>query len=205
MANLSAAFLKHIGDYMLVDTPLARADVCLVFGGGVNSIALARHAAALYVEGYFSLVVVSGGVGVEGDARSEARIMHDVLLEHGVPRGRILVEEQATNTAENVIFSKKILEGEKVESILAIGQIHAARRFLMTLQRCWPDLKKMFSAPNHFSVPKEEWHLDPAFRRNVLREYRKIPSYRRKKFLSEVDTRQLKTEVIKMQQRFQKM
>ena len=61
MKKLTAEFLKEIGEYMLVETPLARADLCLLFGGE-RADELANHAADLYHQGYFSLVVVSGGV-----------------------------------------------------------------------------------------------------------------------------------------------
>src|SRR4051812_40066392 len=98
--KLSAAFLKRVGDYMLVETPLARADVCLVFGN-TPAVHLAERAAELYAEGYFKTIIVSGGVPLE-DGRLEAHCMRDVLLAKGVPASAILVEDKAQNTGENI-------------------------------------------------------------------------------------------------------
>ena len=61
MKKLSKEFLKAVGEYMLVETPLAKADLCLLFGGE-RADELAARAAELYHQGYFPLIVVSGGV-----------------------------------------------------------------------------------------------------------------------------------------------
>lgn len=187
--KLTAAFLKEIGEYMLVETPLARADVCLLFGGE-RATELANHAADLYHQGYFSLVVVSGGVKTSKGIM-EAHQMRDVLLARGVPEEIILVEDRATNTEENVRFAMKLLDETKglanISSVLGIGQIHGSRRFLMTLEKHWPQATKMFTAPNYFPVSREDWHTDPEFRKAVLREFEKIAPYKSKDFIREID------------------
>jgi uncharacterized SAM-binding protein YcdF (DUF218 family) len=197
MKNLTAAFLKAVGDYMLVETPLARADVCLVFGNP-HADHLAEQAAELYHRGYFSLIVVSGGVAT-GDGRLEAHRMRDVLLAKGVPAEIIMVEDKARNTGENVIYSMKLLDEKKglgnIDSVLAIGHIQAARRFLMTLERHWPQVTKMFTTRNCFGVPKELWHTHPDFRAKVLSEYEKIPDYKAKDFIREIDLDRMKRKI----------
>ena len=197
MKKLTVEFLKQIGDYLLVETPLARADVCIVFGNP-HADHLAEHAAQLYHQGYFSLVVVSGGVAT-GDGRLEAHRMRDVLVAKGVPATRIIVEDRARNTGENVKFSMALLEKKKglgnIDSVLAIGHIHAARRFLMTLERHWPQAVKMFSADNCFGVPREQWHTDPEFRRKVLSEFGKIAEYKARDFIREIDLADIKQRI----------
>lgn len=192
MGKLSQAFLKTIGAYMLIETPIARADVCIVFGCKTieRREALANHAADLYEQGYVGLIAVTGGVP-DKNGVTEAAHMRDVLIKRGVPAGSILSEEQATNTGENVINTRALLEREKgkgtIQSVIGIGQMHAARRFVMTLERHWPEVKKMFTAPNYYGIPREEFYKDPVFRSEVLHEYRKIPAYRATGFIREID------------------
>ncbi len=189
MKKLTAEFLKEIGEYMLVETPLARADLCLLFGGE-RADELANHAADLYHQGYFSLVVVSGGVKTS-KGMLEAEQMRDVLVARGVPEDIILVEDKATNTGENVTYSMALLDKtkglENISSVLGIGQIHGSRRFLMTLEKHWPQAIKMFTAPNYFPVAREDWHADKTFREAVLREFEKIAPYKARDIIREVD------------------
>lgn len=189
MSKLSDDFLKAVGEYMLVETPLARADVCIVFGGQ-HADELASHAADLYEKGYFGLIVVTGGVKTS-KGQLEAWQMRDVLVARGVPEDIILVEDEARNTGENVINSMKLLERtkglENIKSVLGIGQIHGSRRFIMTLEKHWPEVTKMFSTPNYYDASREEWHTDEKFRRDVLREFNKVAPYKEKGFIAEVD------------------
>jgi len=197
MAELTAAFLKKIGEYMLVETPLARADACLLFGGE-HADDLAKHAAKLYHRGYFGLVVVSGGVKTS-KGFLEAHQMRDVLVANGVPQDIILVEDQATNSGENVKNSMALLDKtkglENISSVIGIGQIHGSRRFLMTLERHWHAVTKMFTAPNYYPVSREDWHKDAEFRRCVLREFEKIAPYKAEDFIREVDMQVLAAKI----------
>lgn len=192
--HLSAAFLKSVGEYMLVETPLRRADACIVFGNNQHADHLAAQAADLYKQGYFDTVVVSGGLPMS-DGRLECGHMRDVLLAKGVPDAAILREDASRNTGENIVNSRALLEREKgigtIKSVLAIGHIHASRRFLMTIQKHWPEVTKMFTTTNCFSVPKDLWYTDPAFKDAVLDEYAKIAPYKAKGYIAEVDMKAL--------------
>lgn len=56
-----------------------------------------------------SNVIVSGGQGRNEDI-SEAEAMHTYLIEHGISKERIYVEDQSTNTKEKLCFLKKSLK-----------------------------------------------------------------------------------------------
>ena len=184
---------------MLVETPLAAADVCLVFGNKAHPDHLAEQAADLYHQGYFSLVVVSGAP-VTDDGRGEAARMRDVLVARGVPETCILVEDQAQNSGENVVFSMALLDGKlglkNIGSVLAIGHIHASRRFLMTLERHWPEVAKMFTTGNCYGVPKDQWHTHPDFRGAVLQEYQKTRKYRTSGLIREIDLEKIRKSIL---------
>jgi hypothetical protein len=47
----------------------------------------------------------------------------------------------------------------------------------MTLERYWPQPKKLMLPINYFRVPEDEWFADDDFRTRVLAEWQKIPHY----------------------------
>ena len=68
-----------------------------------------------------SVAIVSGGMG-PGETVTEAKAMHDWLLAHGIPEERILLEDKATSTRENLDFSFAIIRerGDKPDGNVAI-------------------------------------------------------------------------------------
>lgn len=197
--NLSNAFLKKIGEYMLVETiPLAKADVCLLFGNNKHAEELALRAALLYRQGFFKKIVASGAPPMK-DGRRECDAMRDVLIANGVPAADILIEDKAMNTGDNAIYSKALLEKEfgkgAIKSAVLIYHIHGARRGLMTLEKYWPELIKMFATTNCYGVPKQLWYTDPAFKKAVLGEYAKIAPYKARGFITEVDMAKIERQI----------
>src|SRR4051812_3280239 len=98
MREYSPEELKKIGDYILVETPLKKADVCILFGctyyGKPHTDHLAEGAAENYFQGYFDLILPSGGVYTD-DGRTEAERMRDILIARGVPASSIILENKA--------------------------------------------------------------------------------------------------------------
>ena len=85
---------------------------CRVMPGGEPSILLQdRLDTALdYLDDHPDMtVVVSGGQG-SNESTSEAACMADYLEEHGVDSDQILLEDQSSNTKENLIYSRELLE-----------------------------------------------------------------------------------------------
>ena len=79
-----------------------------------------------------SNVIVSGGQGRNEDI-SEAEAMYTYLMEHGISKARIYVENQSTNTKENVLFSKKIIEENNLSKDIAVStqEFHMYRASLL--------------------------------------------------------------------------
>lgn len=68
-----------------------------------------------YMEQYPDCVaIVSGGQG-KGENMTEAQCMKDWLMAHGIDESRILMEDRATSTAENLAFSFDIIRSLGVE------------------------------------------------------------------------------------------
>jgi len=112
------------------------ADYLIVLGAGVNGSVpslsmMDRLAATLdYLERYpMSVAVVSGGQGV-GENFSEAQVMFDWLVSRGVDPERVLMEDQATSTYENLAFSLRIIDQQgKKDARIAVcsSEYHLCR------------------------------------------------------------------------------
>jgi uncharacterized SAM-binding protein YcdF (DUF218 family) len=58
------------------------------------------------------IIIPSGGQG--GDEKlSEAEAMRRYLVEHGIPDEHIILEDRSATTAENIAFSKAIIDGRR--------------------------------------------------------------------------------------------
>lgn len=66
-----------------------------------------------------AVAVVTGGQGA-GETITEAAAMHRWLTARGVDPSRIFLEEQATDTRENLRFSKAIIEKENLPQPVAV-------------------------------------------------------------------------------------
>ena len=62
-----------------------------------------------YEEHPDSTLILTGG-NAEGSTRSEADVMHDLLLERGIPENRIRLEDQSSDTRENFRNAARFLE-----------------------------------------------------------------------------------------------
>ncbi|MEG1457605.1 MAG: YdcF family protein, partial [Bacilli bacterium] len=58
-------------------------------------------------------IIVSGGQG-QGEDVTEAYAMKKYLIEHGINENLIITEDKSTNTYENFMFTKNILEKENI-------------------------------------------------------------------------------------------
>ena len=87
----------------------------IVLGAGVNgtvpslSLRVRLEAALDYIADKPDIPIVVTGSQGPGEDISEARCMADWLIARGVDESRILVEDQADNTRENIAFSKAML------------------------------------------------------------------------------------------------
>lgn len=102
-------------------------EVLIVLGCKVNgdqpSAMLGERlmAAKQYLDTHESAVcIVSGGKG-DDEGISEAQCMYNWLVKNGVEKDRIYLEDKSTSTLENIEFSTKILEEEKLGTNVAIA------------------------------------------------------------------------------------
>jgi hypothetical protein len=115
---------------------------------GTNDTRVADFAAAHYHQGTAPMLVVTGGIAHQGDLlatdwnRPEAEVFADILIAQGVPGDRILLEPEATNTAENIRFSRRLItaRGLAPARIALVMKPFMQRRVLATHVVEWPEM-----------------------------------------------------------------
>jgi uncharacterized SAM-binding protein YcdF (DUF218 family) len=172
----------------LITTELKPADLLFVFGTRQDVGLRAAEAVRLWREGYFRWSIVSGGM-TSGSPQSECAEIKAAMVQAGIPPDRILEEDRATNTGENVIFSLPVIDAalglDNIRSVICLGNTWTARRYPMTLHRHWPEVAKMLVTVDSFATPRALWHTDPEFSRRVVVEWDKIEPYKAKGFIAE--------------------
>jgi len=108
-------------------TPKSNADYMIVLGAQVRKTTITRVLKARLDSAYEYLaenentkVIVSGGKGPDEDI-SEAEAMRAYLVEKGIAEERIIMEDKSTDTAQNIEFSKKLMEENKSVVIVTSG------------------------------------------------------------------------------------
>ena len=161
--------LQILWDYLGMHQKPEKADVIVGFGNFNDNIA--RRAAELYLQGYAPKILFTAGLGrntrnllPEPEADRFAR----VAMECGVPEADILREGQSTNTKENILFTREMLErlGLKHDRILGVHQPFMERRICAAMGVYWPEQSFRVTSPQ-VSIPE---YLREAERQGMTRE-----------------------------------
>lgn len=126
-------------------------------GGGVHPLQQWRCRIAARSCPPGALVVFSGGPDASG--RSEAAAMADLGRRFGVPADRVVLEERATSTWQNIEFSAPLVAGADVIVIIS-NPLHAlrGRRFL---RRQWPELADRLAPAADYRFGEYWWLKAP--------------------------------------------
>lgn len=113
---IEALVVGFIAVYGNCDNVTYNEDAVIVLGAGIRgdrvTVPLARRlnsAIEYHKKNPEALIVVTGGQGYQ-ESVTEAYAMEKYLLERGVDKTKIVKEEKATSTGENMRFSKEILD-----------------------------------------------------------------------------------------------
>lgn len=72
-----------------------------------------------------TIAILTGG---KGDVRTEAQVMHDLLIDDGIPDGQLILENNASTTEENFRYSReKIPETEQMPIAVITNEFHLFR------------------------------------------------------------------------------
>lgn len=82
-----------------------------------------------YEDGYTSTLVLSGGVDVDGT--SEARVMQDYVVEHGIPRENTIIDEHGSNTKLTARNTVELLQANGMSKVAAVSNFYHLARIKM--------------------------------------------------------------------------
>lgn len=119
---------------------------------GSYDTSVADRAAELFQKGYTPLIIFSGAFGKYTTGifpKPEAEVLADIAIEKGVPPDKIIIENKSTNTGENILFSKKILEDKKlgIKSCIVVCKPYMERRAFATFKKNWPEIDLVVTSP----------------------------------------------------------
>ena len=142
--------LQTVWDYLGMHQAPEQADVIVGFGNFNTNIA--RRAAELYLRGLAPVVLFTGGLGRNTEGllpEPEAVRFARVAMECGVPEKAILLEPESTNTAENILFTRRLLEERGIphERILGVHQPFMERRITAAMGVYWPEQAFRVTSP----------------------------------------------------------
>lgn len=148
---------KQLWDYHHMNHELAKADCILALGS--HDLRVADRAAELYLQGWAPLVIMSGGLGnftQEMWTEKEADKFAAIARQKGVPADAILIENQSTNTGENIMFTQQLLKskGLDIQRFIVVQKPYMERRSYATFKKHWPDKELMVTSPQ---IPFEEY------------------------------------------------
>lgn len=141
---------KLLWDYHHMKNEPEKADCILVLGS--HDLRVAERGAELWLQGWAPLLIFSGGLGnftrgiwEESEADQFARI----AVEKGVPRESIYVENKSTNTGENILFTRQLLQTKNIDpaSFIVVQKPYMERRSYATFKKQWPDKKLVVTSP----------------------------------------------------------
>lgn len=156
---------RIVWDYHHMNHKLEKADCIIVLGS--HDTRVAERGAELFLKGFSPVIVFSGYLGAltrESWERPEAEVFAEIAVNMGVPQEKILIENKSTNTGENFIFSKNLLQekGLKPEKIIAVQKPYMERRTYATCKKIWPEPEVMVTSPIYSfeEYPNEEISVD---------------------------------------------
>lgn len=115
-------------------------------GLGSHDLGVADVTAELYHQGMAPIIVFTGSTSPTTRVRmprGEAVHYRERALQLGVPQSAILLEQRATNTGENIEFTKAVLvdAGSPVSSVLLVSKPYEERRSYAMMRKLWPEVE----------------------------------------------------------------
>ena len=145
-------YAKILWNYHKLNQKIHKSYAILVFGS--HDLNVAKKAARLYLDGFSNLIIFTGGFGRitrEIWNVSEAEKFKEIAIKPGVPSENILIETNASNTGENISFTKKLLKEHKIFSkdFIIVDKPYRERRTFATLKKQWQEIDFTITSPNY--------------------------------------------------------
>lgn len=141
---------RRLWDFHHMNHEPAKADCILALGS--HDLRVADRAAELYLQGWAPLVIMSGGLGnfTQGMwTEAEADRFAAIAIQKGVPANAVLIENKSSNTGENILFTRQLLneKGLDPHTFIVVQKPYMERRSYATFKKHWPDKELLVTSP----------------------------------------------------------
>jgi uncharacterized SAM-binding protein YcdF (DUF218 family)/glycosyltransferase involved in cell wall biosynthesis len=165
-----------------IEAPLAPADAIVVFGGGVGESGKAgggteervQHASEAYRSGFARHLIFSTGYLY---SFPEAESMRSLAMQQGVPADAIVLEQQATDTHQNVVFTRDLMRARGWRSALLVSSPYHMRRALLAWRREAPEIRVIPTPPPKSQFYDHSRGMSVEQLRGIAHEYLAIAVY----------------------------
>ncbi len=134
--------IKKLWDYMKCNQKIEKAD-CII-GLGCEDLNIAKVSVDLYFKGYADKIIFSGGLGKVTRniwKEPEANKFAEYAIEKGVPKEKIYIENESTNTGDNFRFTKELIKqkGLNINTCIVVCKPYVEKRVEATLKKIMPE------------------------------------------------------------------
>ena len=183
MLQVEEPQLLQLINFLSVNDQPEKADALFLFGNYKSLIA--EHAAKIFNKGYVSHVLITGFKSdlLEEKEGNEALFYENIMLENGVSESKIIIEEHASNTLENVQMGMKKLHSKGIypKKLLLCAHATLLRRSQATFKKHYPEIETL-CIPHE--VPEDFWTEHRI--KDMLGEFKRLEKYSNKGDISRV-------------------
>lgn len=180
MSSKNLSTIQAISNFLFLPANPEKAELIFVFGH--SYLSTMNEVKVLYDKKYSNRILITGhSKGKLKDIEADRFFERGVEL--GIPKKTFLLEREATNSKENILFSKPIIEKEigfkKIKTILFVCKSFHTRRVLMTAKKFLPPNIKFCFYPviDERNIKKDNWWKNDVAKTRVLEEVRRIGEY----------------------------
>ena len=150
MNNHIRALAENLWRYHQINHQLEPADAILVLCSHDKKVA--ERGAQLFLDHWAPLLIFSGGLGVITKniwSEPEADQFAEIAIGLGVAPEKILIENQSTNTGENIRFTKQLLAQKRCDphKFILVQKPYMERRSFATFRKLWPEKEVLVTSP----------------------------------------------------------
>lgn len=149
------------------EQPSKQADYVLVLGAQVKgtkpTYSLMKRLDVAYeylVENPDTVVILSGGQG-PGEDVTEAYAMSVYMKAKGLEESRIILEDRSTNTYENIIYSRELMDSPDASVVLVTNYFHVFRGVGVAKKQGLSNVEGLGAPTKWYTVPNQ--YLREAF------------------------------------------
>lgn len=170
--------LDAIYDYLSEQDSPEKSDLLFVFGARTDL--RAKKAVELYRQNLADKIVVSGGAPIYhlNTTETEADRYKEILVQAGVPKEAIIVEDASITVPDNVRRSLNLLEQSSAlpRSLIIVNSPYAQRRGWSIFKKHLPLSTAIYRVNSECSddYKKENWHKQEKTLRVILNEFIKM-------------------------------